>query len=144
MKKALLIIVLFFAPVVCFAGEHFGRISAGYYNTFGVAAGYSFSDNFSLGVEASAWSDFCGLIGGVDARYRFSDWTVKPFADVMVGYGMLGKTLEYEDYYDFAFRAMPGVSWKRFDLGVGVAYDSFYKLYPVATLSFNFSFCKKK
>lgn len=87
MKKKIYLLQLLFIPVICSANEPYGRISAGYNNTISVGAGWRFSENFSLGAEATGWSSLCGVAGGLDARYYFSNWSVKPLADVMICYG---------------------------------------------------------
>ena len=117
MKRKIYLLILFLIPVVCSASEPYGRISAGYNNTLSVGVGWRFSDNFTLGAEANGWSSLCGVVGGLDARYYFSNRSVKPFADIMIGYGLLGLTYDCQNYYAFAYRAMAGISWRRFDLG---------------------------
>ena len=142
MKRILAMTAALMLSALCFAGNHYGSVGIGYYNTLSIGAGYNFSDRMSVGIEVDGWSEFCGLIGGVDARYRFSDWNVKPFVDVMAGYGLLGVTYENKNYYNYACRAMTGISWKGFELGAGVAYDTYNKAWPVAMLTYSFSFAK--
>lgn len=144
MNKKIYLLLLLLIPAVCSASEPYGRISAGYNNTISIGAGWRFSDNLTVGAEANGWSMLCGVVGGLDARYYFSDWSVKPFADVMVGYGLLGVTYDLQNYYDFAYRAMAGINWRRFDLGAGVTYDSFYQGWPVVTLSYTIPFRARK
>ncbi len=119
------------------------RVGAGYYADINLGAGYTFPFRLSVGAEATTWSMFCGFGGDVDLRYRFLDKQFSPFIDAKIGYGLLGKTREYQNYYDLFYSAMVGVSWRQLDLGVGVAYDCYYKACPVANLSYTFVFGKK-
>lgn len=144
MKRKIYVLLLLLMPLVCSASEPYGRISAGYNNTLSIGVGCCFSENFTLGAEVNGWSLMCGVVGGLDARYYFSNWSVKPYADVMLGYGLLGMTYDCENYYDFAYRAMAGINWRRFDLGVGLTYDNFYQRWPVVTLSYTFPFKTEK
>ena len=120
------------------------RVGAGYYADINVGAGYMFRNGLSLGAEATTWSMFCGIGGDVDVRYHFTDKELSPFVDLKVGYGLLGVNCEYEHYYNYFTSAMAGLSWRHLDLGVGVAYDRFYKAYPVVNLSYTFVLGKKK
>ena len=143
LSRKIYLLLFLLIPAVCFASGPYGRISAGYNNTLSIGVGWSVSDNFTVGAEANAWSLLCGVVGGLDARYYFSNWCVKPFADVMIGYGLLGVTYDRQNFYDFAFRAMAGISWRRFDLGAGVTYDNFYQCWPAVTLSYTLPFKAK-
>lgn len=133
----------FLTSSACFALEPYGRMSVGYNNTFNLGAGCFFSDNLSAGLEFDGWSDVCGLVCGVDGRYRFGQAEIRPVADVMIGYGLLGKTYEYEDYFNFAGRTMFGLNWKTLDLCAGFVYDSFYGLHAAVSLSFTFRVGKR-
>lgn len=144
MKKTLILIILFLMPAAVHAQGAYGRVSLGHNNIVGIGAGYRFSEHFSLGIEADGWSDFCGIAGGVDARYHFSDWKVRPFADLMAGYGYLGENYNCQKCYGFVTRAMAGAGWKWLDLGAGITIDPFYKTQFVATLSFTFPSFKEK
>jgi|GEM_PF-4866084 hypothetical protein len=119
------------------------RVGAGYYADINVGAGYMFRNGLSLGAEATTWSMFCGIGGALDARYRFTPKDFSPFVDVKLGYGLLGVDYEYENYYNCFTSAMAGISWRRWDLGAGIAYDRFYKSYPVVNLSYTFLLGKK-
>lgn len=143
MKKIIVALALLMACSMSFAKGPFGRISAGYNNSIGLGAGINISDKVALAAELDTWTGFTGFLGGLDARFYFTDNKVKPFFDTFVGYGYLGKSYENEKCFDSAVRSMIGVNWRHLDLGGGITYDSFNKLEAVATLSFNFSLKKK-
>ena len=144
MKHIFILIAFLFSSAAAFAqylpSAVYVRPSIGYKNTLGLGVGYTNIKNFSVGAEVIGWSDLCGIVGGVDARYYVTYSVVRPFVDLFVGYGQLGMTYQYQSYYDFAYRAMLGINWRGFDLGGGVTYDSFYHLAPVATLSYTIPF----
>lgn len=144
MKKSLILIIVFLLPVMGYAQEAYVRLSVGYNNVFGVGLGRTFSDKLFVGGEMVSWSDGCGLVGGVDCRYYFTKRAVRPFVDVMAGYGRLGETMEYRDYYDFVSRGMLGLNWKWLGLGVGLTHDPFYGAAYVVSLSCDIVPKKKK
>lgn len=119
------------------------RVGAGYYADVNIGAGYLFKSGLSVGAEATTWSQFCGVGGDVDARYRFTNKGFSPFVDVKIGYGLLGRTYENQNYYNFFTSGMAGLSWRHWDFGAGVAFDRFYKAYPVVNLSYTFVLGKK-
>lgn len=114
------------------------RVGAGYYADINIGAGYLFPSGLSIGAEATTWSQFCGIGGDVDARYRLTNKDFSPIVDIKAGYGLLGKTIENQNYWDFFTSAMAGLSWRHWDLGAGIAYDKYYKAYPVVNLSYTF------
>ena len=61
-----------------------------------------------------------------------------PFVATRIGYGTLGKTLEYSNYKDNLGSIIAGLSWRRFDVGAGIIYDSFHKTEFTANLSWTF------
>ena len=78
MKKIFALIIALLLAIICVAGNHHGRVGVGYDNILSLGAGYNVSEHFSLGVEADAWSDFCGLTGGIDPKLQLSDCKEKP------------------------------------------------------------------
>lgn len=119
------------------------RVGAGYFADVNVGAGYTFPFRLSVGAEVTTWSMFCGIGGMVDVRYRFIDNQFSPFADVKLGYGLLGKTYENENFNGFMFSTMGGLSWRWLDIGLGIGVDGFYSIFPMANISYTFILKKR-
>lgn len=119
------------------------RVGAGYYADVNVGAGYTFPFRLSVGGEVTTWSMFCGVGAMADVRYRFLDNQFSPFADVKLGYGLLGKNYECENLYGFMFSTMGGLSWRCLDIGLGIGVDDFYKVSPIANISYTFILKRK-
>lgn len=144
---AALAIVTFSLPAAAADGDGFtrgngviARIGAGAPANLNLGAGYRFNSHFALAMEAFSYSGLTTLAGAVDARYHVLDNALTPFISAKIGYGSLGKTLEYKDYKDLLYAWTAGISWRGFDLGAGIIYDSFHQLGFTANLSWTYCF----
>lgn len=111
------------------------RIGAGAPANFNLGLGYQFGPHLSLTGEAFSYSGLTTMTGTVDARYYVYDRCFTPFLEVRAGYGVLGTTYENKKYCDALGSMSAGLSWRRFDLGAGVIFDSFHKAEFTAGIS---------
>lgn len=102
------------------------RIGIGTPASFELGAGYQFSPNFVLTVDAFSYSGLTAMSGIADARYYFLDKDFTPFIDMKAGYGVLGKNLENQSVFGAVEALSAGVSWKALDLSAGFIHDSFH------------------
>lgn len=116
------------------------RIGAGAPANFDLGAGYRFNSHFALAVEAYSYSGLTTFTGVMDARYHILDNALTPFVATKIGYGELGITMEYATYKDILGSLTAGLSWRGFDLGAGIIYDSFHKVEFTANLSWTYCF----
>lgn len=114
------------------------RVGAGAPANFNVGAGFRFNPHLTLTGEVFSYSGLTTLTGVIDARYYVLDNGFTPFVATRIGYGTLGKTLEYSNYKDNLGSIIAGLSWRRFDVGAGIIYDSFHKTEFTANLSWTF------
>ncbi len=130
-------------PFVFTSGAYI-RVGVGYYADVNIGAGYTFPFRLSVGGELTTWSMFCGKGIVADIRYRFLNKQFSPFISAKAGYALLGQTYDYKTYSGFIYSSMAGLSWRWLDVGAGVAYDSFYGVYPMANISYTFIIKKKE
>ncbi|MCQ2162697.1 MAG: hypothetical protein MJY86_05415 [Bacteroidales bacterium] len=116
------------------------RIGAGTPANFDLGAGYRFNPHFALAMEAYSYSGLTTFAGVMDARYHILDSAFTPFVATKIGYGELGMTIEYGTYQDILGSLTAGLSWRGFDLGAGIIYDSFHKMGFTANLSWTYCF----
>lgn len=116
------------------------RIGAGAPANFDLGAGYRFNPHFALAIEAYSYSGLTTFTGVMDARYHILDSSFTPFVATKLGYGKLGMTMEYRTYYDLLGSLTAGISWRGFDLGAGIIYDSFHKMEFTANISWTYCF----
>lgn len=119
------------------------RIGAGIPSNFNMGAGYRFCPHFSVDAELFSYSGLTTFTGAVDARYYILDKSLTPFIAAKIGYGTLGKTMEYSTYRNALGSLTAGISWRRFDLGAGIIYDPFHRVEFTANLSFTYCFKRK-
>ena len=119
------------------AAGWFFRIGGGVPANINAGIGYRFAPQFSLTAELKTYSGLTSIVGGIDARFYFTKKNLTPFIALNADYGCLGKTLDYRDYWADSYSFMLGLSWRRFDLGLGVSYDTFSHLLPLVNLSYN-------
>lgn len=115
----------------------FFRVGGGAPTNINVGFGYRFAPQFSLTAEVKAYSGLTSLAGGLDARVYFLDKNLTPFVSLNADYGFLGKTLDNHDFWGDCYGFLVGLSWRRFDLGVGASYDGFNHHLPIVNLSYN-------
>lgn len=115
----------------------FFRVGGGTPTNINVGFGYRFAPQISLAAEVKAYSGLTSFVGGLDARIYFSKKNLTPFVSLSADYGVLGKLYDNRDYFADSYSAMIGLSWRRFDLGVGATYDAFNQLLPFVNLSYN-------
>ena len=147
---AMLLMIVTSHPVHAANGDGFvrkegviARIGAGTPANFDLGVGYRFSPHFALAAEAYSYSGLTTITGVIDGRYHILDNAFTPFVDAKIGYGSLGKTAEYMNYKDILGSLTAGLSWRGFDLGAGIVYDSFHKLEFTANLSWTYCFATK-
>ena len=116
------------------------RIGAGAPANFDLGAGYRFNPHFALAIETYSYSGLTTFTGVMDARYHILDNAFTPFVATKIGYGKLGMTMDYWTYKDFLGSLTAGLSWRGFDLGAGILYDSFHKMEFTANLSWTYCF----
>ena len=119
------------------AAGWFFRIGGGVPANINAGIGYRFAPQFSLTAELKTYSGLTSIVGGIDARFYFTKKNLTPFIVLNADYGCLGKTLDYRDYWADSYSFMLGLSWRRFDLGLGVSYDTFSHHLPLVNLSYN-------
>ena len=116
------------------------RIGAGAPANFNVGLGYRFCPHFELAAEVFSYSGLTTITGVLDARYHILDRPLTPFVAAKAGYGVLGTTLEYQNYSNLLGVLTAGMSWKGFDLGAGLVYDPFHRFGFTANLSWTYRF----
>lgn len=116
------------------------RIGAGVPSNFNIGAGYRFNPHFALAAEAYSYSGLTALTGVIDARYHILDNVITPFAAAKIGYGTLGMTIENNSYKDVLGSLTAGLSWRGFDLGAGVIYDTYHKTEFTVNISWTYCF----
>lgn len=117
-----------------------GRIGVGAPTNFEIGVGYQFNKYFALTAEALTFSGLTSIAGVVDARWYMTKEVLTPYADAKLGFGLLGETLEYENYFGPVGSVTAGISWRRFDLGAGIIYDPFHKLGFTSSLTWTYNF----
>ena len=140
MKKSIILVALLALGLAASAQRTTGlnlRVGGGYPAHANLGIGYNITPRLSVELQAFTTTQFFGIAGGIDARYYFLEKPITPFVNLRAGYGMLGKTLENKNFYDLTFSGMVGVSWKRFDLGVGMGYDLYNPFIPFVNLSYS-------
>ena len=120
------------------------RLGAGAPLNLDLGAGYRFNPHFALAVEACSYSGLTTLTGVLDARYHILDKDFTPFVAARIGYGSLGKTVKYQNYYNALGSLTAGLSWRGFDLGAGVIYDPFHRFQFTANISWTYCFVIKR
>ena len=114
-----------------------GRAGAGTPANFDAGFGYQFCPHFGLTAGVMGFSGLTSMAGVLDARSHILDQPFTPFVDIKLGYGVLGKDIDNANCYGIVFAPTAGLSWRRFDLGVGATYDAFNQLLPFVNLSYN-------
>ncbi|MCQ2958829.1 MAG: hypothetical protein MJ198_01390 [Bacteroidales bacterium] len=147
-KKLSTVLFLLFCTAISYAESprtqgYYIRVGAGIPVNLNLGFGYNFTSKLSLGIEATTVTSMYGIAGAIDTRYYFIDKNYSPFIDLSAGYGKLGQTLEYENYWDCTFRTLVGISLYKFDLGTGITYDTWNNLWPMAYVSYSFQLPKK-
>ncbi len=119
-----------------------GRIGAGIPANAEIGLGYQFNWLFALTAEAYSFSGLTSIGGAVDARWYVTPEDFTPYADLKVGYALLGTNMEYQNCYGAFSAVTAGLSWRWFDLGAGITYDPFHKVEFTASLTWTFNFCR--
>lgn len=142
LKKLILsVIVIVLATASVIASSPYGsgsylRVGAGFPDNINVGVGYDITGNLSLGIEATSVNALGGYAGAFDLRYHLGESTIRPFVDMTVGYGVLGRTIDYKNHFDLVSSVSAGVGYRRFDFGIGLTYDSWNDVMPLVSISY--------